>query len=74
VHDHVEKSLLVETDNLRTCQEKLNACHSKINQQLANLRSSQFALEDDLTHKESAIGDKLNFDALKALLIFFNAN
>lgn len=56
VHDHVEKSLLVETDNLRSCQEKLNACLSKINQQLSDLRSAQFALEDDLTHKESAIG------------------
>ncbi len=56
VHDHVEKSLLVEVDNLRACREKLSACLSKINQQLSDLRSAQFALEDDLTHKESAIG------------------
>lgn len=56
VHDHVEKSLLVEVDNLRSCQEKLNHCLQKINKQLSDLRSAQFALEDDLTHKESAIG------------------
>lgn len=56
VHDHVEKSLLVEVDNLRACQEKLNNCLQRINKQLSDLRSAQFALEDDLQHKESAIG------------------
>lgn len=41
---------------MRCCQEKLNNCHQKINKQLSDLRSAQFQLEDDLTHKESAIG------------------
>lgn len=56
VHDHVEKSLLVEVDNLRSCQEKLNNMHDRINKQLSDLRCAQFALEDDINHKESAIG------------------
>ncbi|GAB0095295.1 Tektin [Sergentomyia squamirostris] len=56
VHDHVEKSLLVEIDNLRASQEKLKALHDKICKQLSDCRSAQFALEDDLAHKESTLG------------------
>lgn len=34
VHDHVEKSLLVEIDNLRNSQEKLKALHDKVSEWL----------------------------------------
>ncbi|XP_001851055.2 tektin-3 isoform X1 [Culex quinquefasciatus] len=56
VHDHVEKSLLVETDNLRSCQEKLSQLLARITKQLADCRAAQHSLEDDLSHKESALG------------------
>jgi tektin-3 len=56
VHDHVEKSILSEIDNLRSCQEKLNFLLNTVNKQLADCRAAQFSLEQDLTKKESAIG------------------
>ncbi|XP_049538849.1 tektin-3-like [Anopheles darlingi] len=56
VHDHVEKSLLVEVDNLRSCQEKLSQLLAKITRQLADCRAAQHSLEDDISHKESALG------------------
>lgn len=56
VHDHVEKSILFEIDNLKSCQEKLTNMLAKIVKQLADLRAAQFDLEDDLCHKESALG------------------
>ena len=56
VHDHVEKCLLVEVDNLRSCQEKLNQLLNKIVKQLSDLRAAQHSLEDDIGHKESALG------------------
>lgn len=56
VHDHVEKSLLIEVDNLKSCQDKLKSLYEKICKQLADLRSAQFLLEDDLTGKESTLG------------------
>lgn len=56
VHDHVEKSLLVEVDNLRSCQEKLSQLLARITKQLADCRAAQHSLEDDISHKESALG------------------
>lgn len=56
VHDHVEKSLLIEIDNLKVSQEKLRNMLDKINRQLADNRAAQFSLEDDLVHKESTLG------------------
>ena len=56
MHDHVEKSLLIEIDNLRKAQEKLRALYDKISKQLSDCRAAQFALEEDVVHKESAIG------------------
>ncbi|CAM6032023.1 unnamed protein product, partial [Sphagnum compactum] len=56
VHDHVEKSLLYEVDNLKSCQEKLSVMLARIVKQLADCRAAQFDLEDDICHKESALG------------------
>lgn len=56
VHDHVEKSLLVEVDNLKSCQDKLKSLYEKICKQLADLRSAQYLLEDDLVGKEATLG------------------
>lgn len=56
VHDHVEKSLLVEVDNVRSCQDKLKALFEQICKQLADLRAVQFSLEEDLVGKEATLG------------------
>lgn len=56
VHDHVERSLLVEVDNLRSCQEKLRRLLDKCSKQLSDNRAAQFTLEEDLVHKESTLG------------------
>lgn len=75
-HDHVEKSLLIEIDNLRKAQKKLAELYKKvffkekiifdfgkriyfsfkIFTQLKDCRAAQFSLEEDVSHKESAIG------------------
>ncbi|XP_055915240.1 tektin-3 isoform X2 [Eupeodes corollae] len=56
VHDHVEKSLLMEVSNLRACQEKLRNLYDMVMNQLQELRGAQYLLEDDVAHKESTLG------------------
>lgn len=56
VHDAVEKSLLIEIDNLRTSQERLGSLFGKITKQLSDCRASQYTLEEDVVFKESALG------------------
>ncbi|XP_037920428.1 tektin-3-like isoform X1 [Hermetia illucens] len=56
VHDHVEKNLILEVDNLRNSQQKLRNLLDKISRQLAQCRASQHELEQDLMLKESALG------------------
>lgn len=56
VHDHVEKSVLVEIDNLKTSQERLRNLLDKICNQLCENRAAQHCLEEDLVLKEAALG------------------
>lgn len=56
VHDLVEKALLVEIDNLRSSQRKFDGLNGRITQQLSDCRAAQQALEEDVMHKEAAIG------------------
>lgn len=55
-HDIVEKALLIEIDNLRTSQKKFGGLYEQISRQLSDCRAAQYALEEDVTHKEAAIG------------------
>lgn len=55
-HDVVEKSLLIEVDNLRQSQARLSTLSDKIAKQLSDCRAAQYALEEDVVHKEAAIG------------------
>ncbi|XP_055383790.1 tektin-3-like [Condylostylus longicornis] len=56
VHDHVEKRLLLEVDNLRNCQQKLRLLYEKCCIQIQDCRAAQHSLEDDIAHKESTLG------------------
>ncbi|XP_055383789.1 tektin-3-like [Condylostylus longicornis] len=56
VHDDAEKALLLEIDNIRNQQSKLESLYSQIKKQLQNCRAAQFALEEDITRKDSALG------------------
>lgn len=55
-HDVVEKSLLIEVDNLRRSQARLSTLYDQISKQLSDCRAAQYALEEDVVHKEAAIG------------------
>ncbi|KAK0163076.1 hypothetical protein PV327_006787 [Microctonus hyperodae] len=56
VHDDSEKSLLAEVSNLRSSQQKLEACLDRCKDQLRNCRASQNQLELDMKNKESTLG------------------
>lgn len=56
VHDDVEKSLLMEIENVREYQKKLGQMLEKVTEQLSNSRAAQAMLEEDVAHKESALG------------------
>ncbi|KAL5278295.1 TEKT3 family protein [Megaselia abdita] len=56
VHDNVEKSLLLEIDIIRRSQAQLRDIYDRASRQLQDNRSAQFALEEDVGLKESALG------------------
>lgn len=56
VHDDVEKCLLFEIENVRNCQKKLTEMLVKITEKLKDSRAAQAMLEEDVAHKESALG------------------
>lgn len=56
VHDHVEKSLLLEIENLRNCQQNFKGVYDRIAKQFSDCRAAQHALEEDVVHKESTLG------------------
>lgn len=56
VHDDVERGLLYEVQRLRTGKDQLTECLRQIDGQLADLRSVQHELQQDLMGKESTLG------------------
>lgn len=56
VHDDVEKCLLFEIETTRNCRKKLEDMLEQVSNQLRDSRAAQALLEEDVVHKESAIG------------------
>lgn len=56
VHDSVEVSLLREIEVYRDAQNRLNALHELVQDQLKNNRAAQHELETDVKSKEGALG------------------
>lgn len=55
-HDTAEKALLIEIDNLRKSQKKFGGLYEQISRQLSDCRAAKHSLEEDVVHKEGAIG------------------
>ncbi|XP_063698035.1 tektin-3-like [Culicoides brevitarsis] len=56
VHDDVEKCLLFEIENVMTCQKKLEEMLKRVTVKLKDSRAAQAMLEEDVAHKEGALG------------------